>query len=839
MISLENLVHYMTETFRSQSSETIQQATQIIESQFQYPEFPTLLCQLISSSTLSNGNYIRLSIIFLKKFLQVNSQFLAENSLPLLLQLTKIVPPQLQSMIEIISDEIIKFDICNQIDPRESISQLLSSDSSVSGFLLLYSYFLTQKNCFHPSKLPIISALINAAFEIIGAVMQAENPLKDVYLHYFSESLAYYIFNCPSCPENFMPFLLFSIEILKANVTSPLFDLPSDYLEVIKNAIIHPNVVDLGIFIEAASSYFQHSPTFSGLTKFYQIMKIIIAPQNSEEASQIISDENLDQILQMFFFPVFTISEEEMMSFGTDAIQFIESIFASYDEEETPKSAASSCLYYGVKLYHNLPNIVFRQVLQLLSSSQINEWNILSIILYFSPVSQFFEEEVPEFAQFVSEVILTNLQAENPVLFVSSLIFLSNFPIKFVNRFSEQFLPALFGIISQSAEQLLPCYFACCAVGHLLANLSLSEDANPLSIIGQSPEGLTQAIQNTFLTSDQISNQKIASAVSSIVLFFSNADNNLFGQFTEQAVATLTALLLKYMNEESEEARMYSTSIISKAICSLCSSLSNPEVIDHVLGQVDIMIDNQLNFNYLEEILPLIDGCVIGSQLPTQSILTIPSKLVQLIINEGGIEEALYLSHINKRFAFKFLPILAEAHFEDLSSLFIVPVTQMLEPLTEDVEMADETEIQAICTFCQTLFIYINQFLTSKQIALPMDLNQLIPEYLPNLINVFSPFATDAICAMIQFNPILTMGDESTRECIYEKWMTTSHPKAFISSAVSVLENIQNLGMSALSAQIVEHVKVQFHLLNSEEYENCENDEFFDMKSITSFLSKL
>ena len=102
-----------------------------------------------------------------------------------------------------------------------------------------------------------------------------------------------------------------------------------------------------------------------------------------------------------------------------------------------------------------------------------------------------------------------------------------------------------------------------------------------------------------------------------------------------------------------------------------------------------------------------------------------------------------------------------------------------------------------------------------------------------------SEFAADSLAAFIQFAPDMAFSDSELP--VFNNWIANSRPKAFLASAMTVLNSIlslQDVFNEEMKQQVLEKAQNAKALLNSDEYENDENDEFFDMDSILSFFTE-
>lgn len=837
MISQDQLVQLIIQTYNGTDSEQIRHAEEELHLQYQYPEFPSLILNLISKSSSQHPSICKASIIQLREYLNTNHQFLVENGINLLLQISSILPLELLPVLEIIANSICNFYAKNDINLLNSFQSLLSSNSPISSFILLDSYFCTNKTI-SKDNLQIIYQIIQTEFQMLQQIISnsPSDPKTAPYLHYFSTSCVLHFINYASTPEQIMPYYIFAIQVIQSNYTSNLFDIPSDYLDIIFNCIsLYPDSFNSIPFMDCATVYFQNSPSLIGLSQFYQIMQLFLT--NEKSFSELI--QNLQQTIQMFFYPIFQISEEDQLDFENDPLQFLESVFPSIQEAETPRSSAASCLYESSKINQEIiPKIAFTLMVQILKDgSNLNIWQIFSAILFFSTCSQFYIDESAEFAQFLQQVISTNLQSGNIIMTASSFIFLANYPFKYAPQLinDHQYILASIHSLAANGSNPLICYLSSCASGHLLSLIN-SEYSDQTPTLEIQPEVISSSIQNIFVCSHQMPTNRIAQAVSSFISYFITTNGNIFRQFAGQTINTLMQLLIQYMHDDNTEARQSAT-LFSDTIHSLCMSIgdSSQDVFDFVLSQVDLMIEDQLGSDFLEEILPLIDGCVKGSSTTvTQQIVSIPPKLLLLLQVDGGTFEAMQISQIYKSFVLKFSSQMNDQQGAGVSSL-INPIIQMIQLLINDVEDLSDEEMEAITTFIQIMFIYIPNFIQNNSIEFAFDFNQFIGQWIHPLISVESPQAADSIAAMIQFSPAIALNNDEIP--IFSCWIENARPKAFLSSAMSFLMNSNEIS-NQMKQQILEKAHQAISNLSSDDYENDENEEFFNMETINAFFGQ-
>lgn len=864
MISQEKLIQILTLTFNGETSEQVHQAEKELMLQYQYPEFPSLICQMIETTFAGNSTLCYASVIQLKRYLIANTQFLVDQGIGLLIQLTLSLPSELQPVLETIADTICQFYNENDIGIIQSFQTLLQSNSPISGFILLNSLLNIYSKCqsdISQEEYDNIGQIINTEFQMVQQILEnsADDQNIPLYLHYFSTSCVYQIIHNVHEQEQMNLYYLFSIQIIESSYESPIFDIPSDFFEVIFNCVtscensFDQMELDPIPFLSCSGTYIQNSTSLTGLTQFYKTMRIFLRKEETFSALQ----QNLQQIIESFFFPVFQISEEDQLNFEAEPSQFLESVIPSFQEEETPKSSAISCLYHSSEISKEIiPNIIFNIIIQILGGdSQLSPWDIFSIILFFSSCSQFFSEESEEFNQFIDQVISSNLESENEILICSSLIFLANFPTSYGSMLTcnHPFVTFSINTLAETASHPIICYLSCCATGHLLSLLKDHEQFDNTSSLEVPQEVLGESIQNLFIFNQQFPTERIAQAISSFLEFFTQSEDQMLGQFTEQAISTLMDLLNQYMHDETEEARK-SAIIFSNAIRSLCTkvNISDQSIFDFILEQIDGMVEDGLSELYIEEILPLIDGCVKGNGgFVNEQIISIPQKLFSLM--EGETAEALQISQIYSSFVLKFI----DKEGVEISSL-ISPILEMVPQLIEEADMSIGDELEAIMNFTQLLFIFISHFIITNQIECDIDLNQCIAEWIQPLSTIdyqnfdddaMKSFAADSLSAMIQFSPIAAFND--TELPVFNNWIEYSRPKAFLSSAMSVLINIsslQNLINDEQKQLILEKAQGAISILASEngnneeeefENENKENDVFFDMDSIQNFFREM
>lgn len=836
MISQESLIQALTQTFKGETSEQVHQAEEELKSQYQYSEFPSLLCQMIETTFSGNLQLCRASIIQLKGYLIANPQFIAEQGVNLFVQLALILSPNLLQILEIIADVICKFDEKNDIGLLQAFQPLLTSDSPISGFILLDSYF--ELNDSIPKEhFENINELINAEFQIVQQILEnsPNDPKVPFYLHYFSTACVSHLIQFAPEPEQINPYYLFSNQIIKSEYTTTIFDIPSDFYEVIFNCVIlHEDSFDPNIFLSSAETYFQHSPSNQGLTQFYKIIKIFL---KTEKTFSVLL-ENLPQLIESFFYPVFQMTEDDQASFENDPEKFLDDVFPSFLEEETPRSSAASCLYESAENQEIVSKIVFSFVIQTLNNgTQFNSWELFSLILFFSTCSQFYSDECAEFEQFIEQVISTNIQSTDPILVSLSLIFLANFPNNFNSTLSckNPLVTASIYSLSNNASHPIICYLSCCACGQLLKLIKEKEPSDDSSL-EIPPESLAESITNLFVTSEQFKTERMAQSVFAIIDFFTTSNDQILSQSTEQAITAIMHLLIQYMQDDTEEAHK-NVAKFSDAIHSLCTKvkIENQTLFDFVLEKVESMIDEQLHDTYLEDILPLIDGCVKGCGTTiTEQIASIPQKLSMLIEGEG-IAEALQISQIYKSFSLKFF----KSDDFDILSL-INPIVEMMPNLIEEAEAYQGDELEAITNFTQILFIFISNFAQSQEKECEIDLNQCIIEWIEPLSVIDSEFAADSLAAMIQFSPSAAFSNPELP--VFNNWIANSRPKAFLASAMSVLKNlssIQEVFDQEMRQNVLERSQKELESKNYESEEIEENNEFFNMDSIKAFFGKI
>ncbi|OHT07969.1 hypothetical protein TRFO_05115 [Tritrichomonas foetus] len=828
MINPETLVQCLTATFSGTSSANIQQAEAQLAQQYQFPEFPLMILQMLSSPIASNRSLSKAGIIQVNLFLLSNEQFLVEQSISFLHQLASILPVDLLPMIEFLSNTIVKYYILKDGHTFlfSAIQSSLASQTPIVGFILLNSLINLQKKA-DKSFYQTAENLFQLEIPILqnGLNNSPDDQINGLLLHYFAEVYVLHFIEFVTTPEQLIPYYQFSIHILQSGFTSPFFDVADDLLDIILNCfILYPESFDVPSFMNASISYFQKSPSFSGLTYFFQIMKVILCTQSTFS----VVSSNLPQILQSFFQPIYQITEEDQSNFEMDQSRFLDSILPGIEEFETPRSSASNCLYEASKINPQISSIVFRLCLQQLSNStdlaHCNPWQIFSALFFFSSCSSCFSENCEEFHQFLQFVSkqMQFLETQNIILLASSLVFLSNFPVAYLQSNTNadvresvcfNFVGNAINVLAsfsgnESFVNIVPLiqYLSSCAAGHLLSTDVFEPTQFP-------PDIIPPAIQNLFIISQQFPTERIASALSSFVQFF----NSSFGQFSENCVTTLMQLLVQYMNGESVEARKSAT-LFSNAIFALCSNIQNPALFDCILNEVGMMIEERLSLNFCEEILPLIDGCVRNCKILTQQIISVPQMLMSLI-NEEGREEAIQIASICKYFALKFGAQIGPEILEE-------PIIAMMQLMVEDLGMYDE-DYEAILTFCQILFILLPQYENTLQ---------LIEEWAPSFSETSSPEAGDILAAMIHKNPVIILENEES----FMNWISNSRSKSFLSSAAHILMHIQQLpeNIQSLKPQIIQGVQQRLTILNSEEYDNDENDEFFNMETILAFYQQ-
>ena len=202
-----------------------------------------------------------------------------------------------------------------------------------------------------------------------------------------------------------------------------------------------------------------------------------------------------------------------------------------------------------------------------------------------------------------------------------------NFPANY-SSISHDIISSCLTLLANSNSPMIQ-YLASCAVSNLI---SINDfDGSQIS-----KELLKTAFTNLFICSKSFPNERIAKSVSVFISSFSDSLSLL----SENCLLTLLELFEGYMNDESIDARK-SASQFSESIYSICFKIENQEVINYILENVNRFIENGYSINYGQELLQIINGCVLNSKILTDNVIMIPKILYDFFNGENREESNL------------------------------------------------------------------------------------------------------------------------------------------------------------------------------------------------------